>query len=187
MDKPRGGRGRGPQVRLHPSEEGPHASCTNRAGAPTVGPATRIGRKRGRRPCWGQSPTCVLGAGEDVVLRGEARAEAASSMPPGENGGSQGLWGLWTRCRGEALPHDTCTNCPQPHTAGTRTGWGQDAPTGQTQGQSPAHTTGARPSCSQDWPGQWAGSVGALLGLQPAPTTGPEACLAPGSVRPVKE
>lgn len=59
--------------------------------------------------------------------------------PLGRTGGSQGLWGLWTRRRGEALPHDTCTNCPSPTPQGRARGGARMLPLAKPRG-SPRHT-----------------------------------------------
>lgn len=162
-------------MRLHPtSEEGRPTSCANRDGAPRVGPATRIGEKRGRSLCWGQFPTCVLWAVEEMVLRGEAHVKAASLMPPARSGGHRGSGNSG---RGTAGQHSLTGTLPTAHTPPVphcrdkdREGPRHEAP-GQTRGQSREHTTGARPSRSRrssgDWPGQRARSMWVLLGLEP--------------------
>lgn len=160
---------------------------SNRVGAPTVAPATRIGRKRGCRLCRGQSPTCVLRAGEDMVLRGGSYRSCILDAPWGERGGHRDSGDSGRGAGGKHSLTTPVPTVPVPHHR-DKHGVGPGCYHWPNPGAVPGTHTGAWPSCShwssRDRPGQWPGAVGALPGLEPAPTTGPEACLAPGAVRP---
>lgn len=160
MDKSRGGEVERPSgVASSPIRRKPPTSCGNRHGAPGIGPATRIGEKRAHSPCWGQSSLCVLRAREEMVLRQEAHARAATSTSSGRSGGHGAL--------------------------GTGRGTAAVPPTLQGQGQggarmlghwpNPGAVQGTRYRCAAitlmpvfgDWPGQQAGSMWVLLGPEP--------------------